>query len=80
MKFDEILSSPSLMQQHGRILFKITEDLVREKTIEHSGQMGRFVDVVKDVINLVPVRFISKYLVRVNVVCTRILKCLLFVS
>jgi linoleate 10R-lipoxygenase len=39
------------------------EALITEKAIRHDGDNSRYVDVVGDVINLVPVRWISENIV-----------------
>lgn len=54
------------LQRSANAFFNITEQLIREKTVQHSGQNGRFVDIVKDVVNLAPIRFIASYLVRIH--------------
>jgi hypothetical protein len=42
---------------------KETEALITEKSIRHVGDNSRYVDIVEDVINLVPVRWISEKIV-----------------
>jgi hypothetical protein len=37
--------------------------LIEEKSIQHAGSHGRFVDIVQDVINLLPVHWISEQIV-----------------
>lgn len=39
-----------------------TETLLKEKSVEHAGSQLRTVDIVKDVINLLPVYFIASEL------------------
>jgi hypothetical protein len=42
---------------------KTTEELIAERSVDHVGSTARYVDIVKDVINVLPVRYISGMLV-----------------
>lgn len=42
---------------------KKTEELIKSKSFDHVGKGVRYVDIVRDVINLVPVHWISQEIV-----------------
>ena len=42
---------------------KKTTELVKSETLKHVGKVVKYVDIVRDVINLVPVHFVSQELV-----------------
>ena len=68
---NELLTKPEELRSYKDSFAKIVEELIKVKSVEHVGMKGRFVDVVKDVINLLPVYFISTQLV--SVYLTRVL-------
>ena len=48
--------------KYSGLFAQLTEKLLNEKSVEHAGTQLRTVDIVKDVINLVPVYFIANEL------------------
>ena len=58
------LSSPALLTGFAEKMREITSALIKEKSIGIPDRGSLSIDVVKDVIKLVPVHFISRYLVR----------------
>ena len=62
---NELLTKPEELRSYKDSFAKIVEELIKVKSVEHVGMKGRFVDVVKDVINLLPVYFVSTQLVSV---------------
>jgi linoleate 10R-lipoxygenase len=42
----------------------MTSALIKEKSVNHIGSTAKYVDIVKDVINLVPIHWIANEIVR----------------
>jgi len=46
-------------KRSAEFFVKTTEELITERSVDHVGSTARYVDIVKDVINVLPVRYIS---------------------
>lgn len=58
-KVNTILDGFNKEGRYSGLFGHITEKLLKEKSVPHLGSSHLHVDIVKDVINLVPVYFIS---------------------
>lgn len=59
----ENFAHPIATRQHARYLGEVTERLIRVKEYSLVGGGRWSIDIVKDVLNLVPVHFVSRYVV-----------------
>ncbi|EPQ51552.1 heme peroxidase [Gloeophyllum trabeum ATCC 11539] len=56
---DEALFANEQLEQWGTSFAKLTRSLIESKSVNHIGSTKKYVDIVKDVINLVPVHWIA---------------------
>lgn len=56
-------ATPVMKRQHAKCMANIAEELIHVKQYSLVGEKRRSVDIVKDVINAIPIRFISDYVV-----------------
>lgn len=57
----EVLFAPGQIDIYARYYFDMTRKLIREKSFAFIGSDVRSVDVVRDVVNLVPVHWVSEH-------------------
>ncbi|KZT06596.1 heme peroxidase [Laetiporus sulphureus 93-53] len=55
------LYEPGALERHAASFGKITRSLIVAKSVVHANLAMRYVNVVKDVVNLIPVYWIAKY-------------------
>jgi hypothetical protein len=65
LKVENVLTSNSQLEEATRAISRITEDLIKQKKLRVVGVGSRsvYLDVVRDVINLVPVYWLSNNIV-----------------
>jgi linoleate 10R-lipoxygenase len=61
---DDVLFSTESLQRWGDAFSQTTLDLLKSRAIDNPSWKTRHVDVVRDVINLVPIRFLATEIVR----------------
>lgn len=63
LKVQRVLTSDVQLKSATRALSEITERLIRQKKLKGIGQHSLYLDIVRDVINLLPVHWLSTYIV-----------------
>jgi linoleate 10R-lipoxygenase len=67
LKVERVLTSDRQLEEATRAFTRITEDLIKQKKLHVVGVGSRsmYLDVVRDIINLVPVYWLSNNIVSV---------------
>jgi linoleate 10R-lipoxygenase len=58
-KINDVLLDDAQIQRWRSSFFRITGNLIKDKSVNHVGSSAKYVDIVKDVINLLPVHWIA---------------------
>jgi hypothetical protein len=68
LKVEDVLTKQVLLEEAVQAILKITKDLISQRK---SKGVTPYLDIVRDVINLVPVHWLSEHIVRWLVSCLR---------
>lgn len=64
-KVDRVLTNEQELENAAQALSKLTDELIEGKQLKGSGAHTNYIDIVRDVINLIPVHWLSN-----DIVCT----------
>lgn len=62
---ERVLTNEQELENAAHALSKLTDELIERKQLKGSGAHTTYIDIVRDVINLVPVHWLSN-----DIVCT----------
>jgi linoleate 10R-lipoxygenase len=68
-----VLFTDAALQKWRGSFSRMTSSLIKEKSVTHVGSTAKYVDIVKDVINLVPVHWIAN-----EIVCVLFVNAIIF--
>jgi hypothetical protein len=63
LKIEQVLTSDKQLEEATRAISQITEGLIKHKKLTAVGPQTMYLDIVRDVINLIPVYWLSNNIV-----------------